>query len=118
MGLAALLLALGGLVLGLLPMLGGSAVWLLVLPVLGLPLSLCAAVLGVLARTQALRDGRRLPLCTVALALAVGSTLLCGAWTGLGLYASTRPARRPPVRHLIPAEPPAGDQPAPVGPHA
>jgi len=80
--LASLLLGLLALALGLrVPFAGGRGVVLGV--IVGLVAGAVALVLGLGARTQALRAQAPVGLCTAAVAIAVAGTLLCTLWVGL-----------------------------------
>ena len=80
--LASLLLGVLALALGLrVPFAGGRGVALGV--IVGLVAGAVALVLGLGARTQALRAQAPVGLCTAAVAIAVAGTLLCTLWVGL-----------------------------------
>lgn len=106
---AGLALALLGLCMGLGPSVPRAGLWLLFLPLLGLPLSLGGAALGYVARARALRDDEPLGWGTAALGTGVAATLLCAAWTAVLLYVGFGTPRPQLRRQLapVPASPAA-----------
>lgn len=119
--IAGLALGLLGLGMGLGPSVPRAGLWLLFLPLLGLPLSLGGAALGYVARARALRDDAPLGWGTAALGTGVAATLLCAAWTAVLLYVGFGTPRPQLRRQLapVPASPAArAPAPAPAPPGA
>lgn len=108
MGIAALILASVGLVLGLGPLWPRGQALALIVAAAGVLPAGCALALALVGRTRALKERRQLGLHTAALALAVSSTLLCTVWLASILWVLARhpgpaPGKSRPVDTVPPA---------------
>jgi hypothetical protein len=107
LGITALILALLGLLLGLWPLWPHSSALSVVAAAMAVLPMLAALLLGLGARSRALRDQQPLRIATAAVGLAVAATMLCSLWlVALSLTLHPRTEKNQAANRQLPPSPP------------